>query len=122
MLCVWDHQGCGQGQEGAPRHFRDGGKTGCSSASFAGLEVLGFSREVASGLECWCIEAWEGLGLSFPSQKPATSSGSLDGESRMQAVEQELFSERKRATAFIITVSTLQAGTMRLVESGRGWS
>lgn len=53
------------------------------------VEVLGFSREVASGLECWCIEAWEGLGLSFPPRKPATSSGSLDGESRMQAAGQE---------------------------------
>lgn len=89
MLCVWDHQGCGQGQEGASRHFRDGGKTGCSSASFTGLEVLRFSQEVASGLEYWYIEAWEGLGLSFPSWKPTTSSGSLDGESRTQAVGQE---------------------------------
>jgi hypothetical protein len=46
-LCVWDHQGCGQGQEEAPSHFRDGGKTGCSSTSFTGLEGAGV--ELRSG-------------------------------------------------------------------------
>lgn len=97
MCSVWDHQGCGQGQEGAPSHFRDGGKPGCSStSSFTGLEGAGV--QLRSGFRPGVLgyRSLGGAGPQFPFSEVCNQQW-IPGLVRVERrpAGQELFRERK---------------------------